>query len=205
MEKPVVSLVICTRNRANSLGGIINSLTKIKSAHQWEAIFVDNGSTDSTKQVLQEAGDYRGRFRYLLVDKVGLGAARDAGWRQAHGQIISFTDDDCYLASDYVDKAVDVFKAHPEVGCVGGRVLLYDPQDARMTIEERTVPFEIQPFHFVRAGELQGANLSFRFDVLEKVNGFDPDLGAGTRLPSEDIDIVASSLWAGFPRVSNLA
>ena len=68
-----------------------------------------------------------------------------------------------------------------------------------MTIDERIVACEIRPFHFVAAGELQGANLSFRFDVLERVNGFDPDLGAGTKFPCEDIDIIASILWAGFP------
>ena len=199
VEKPVLSIVICTRNRAKSLGGIINSLTQIESDYEWEAIFVDNASTDGTMQVFKDTGDYGGRFRYLQVDKVGLGAARDAGWRQAHGRIISFTDDDCYLAPNYVNKVVEAFSAHPEVGCVGGRILLYDPQDARMTIEERSVPFEIRPFHFVMAGELQGANLSFRFEVLERVNGFDTDLGAGTKFPCEDIDIVASTLWAGFP------
>src|SRR6202030_2914998 len=88
--------------------------------------------------------------------------------------------------------------AHPEVGCVGGRILLYDPQDARMTIDERIVPCEIRPFHFVTTGELQGANLSIRVEVLERVGGFDRELGAGTKFPCEDIDIVASTLWAGF-------
>ena len=199
MEKiPVVSIVICTRNRAKSLGGTINSLRQIKSDYEWEAILVDNASTDSTPQVLKDLGDYGGRFRYLRVDKVGLGAAHDAAWRQARGRIISFTDDDCYLAPDYVNKVVEVFCAHPEIGCVGGRILLYDPQDASYTIDERILPCEIKPFHFVMAGELQGANLSLRFEVLERVGGFDTELGPGTKFNCEDVDIVASTLWAGF-------
>jgi glycosyltransferase involved in cell wall biosynthesis len=199
METPILSIVICTRNRGKSLGGTIDSLTKIESDYVWEAIFVDNASTDNTMQVLRDIGDKEGRFRYLRVDRVGLGAARDAGWRQARGRIVSFTDDDCYLAPDYVNKVVEVFSAHPEAGCVGGRILLHDPQDARMTVEERSEPFEIRPFQFLTPGELQGANLSFRVDVLKRVNGFDPDLGAGTKFPCEDIDILASALWAGFP------
>ena len=138
MDKaPVVSIIICTRNRAKSLGGTIKSLTQIKSGYEWEAILVDNASTDNTTQVFKENWDCGGRFRYLRVDQVGLGAARDAAWRQARGRIISFTDDDCYLAPDYVDRVVEAFTAHPEVGCVGGRILLYDPQDARVTIDER--------------------------------------------------------------------
>jgi len=199
MDKtPVVSIVICTRNRAKSLGGTIKSLTQIKSGYEWEAILVDNASTDNTMQVFKETGDCGGRFRYLRVDQVGLGAARDAAWRQARGCIVSFTDDDCYPAHDYVDKVVEAFGAHPETGCVGGRILLYDPQDARVTIDERIVPFEIRPFHFVTPGELHGANLSFRREVLERVGGFDPELGAGTKFPCEDVDVVASTLWAGF-------
>ena len=197
-EIPEVSIVICTRNRAKSLGGTINSLTQLKSDYEWEAILVDNASTDNTMQIFKDTGDFDGRFRYLRVDQVGLGAARDAAWRQARGRIVSFTDDDCYLAPDYVNKVVEVFRAHPEIGCVGGRILLYDPDDARVTIDERIVPCEIRPFHFVTPGELQGANLSFRFEVLERVDGLDTELGAGTSFPCEDIDVVASILWAGF-------
>lgn len=195
---PVVSIVICTRNRAKKLQGTIDSLMRMESSHRWEVLLVDNASTDDTLQVLQAFGDYGGRFRVLKVDRVGLGAARDAAWRQARGRIVSFTDDDCYVAQDYVDRVVEVFDEHPEVGCVGGRILLYDPQDARLTIDEREVPNEIAPFHFVMAGELHGANLSFRFDALEKAGGFDLDLGTGTRFPFEDIDVVAATLWAGY-------
>jgi len=195
---PVVSVVICTRNRANRLQGTIDSLLRIRSLYEWEAILVDNASTDNTGQVLEQVGTYGGRFRFLRVERIGVGAARDAAWRRARGRIVSFTDDDCYLADDYIDKIVEVFRAHPKVGCVGGRILLYDPLDVRETIDEREAPCEIEPFRFIMAGALHGANLSLRFEVLTRVGGFDPDLGAGTRFPCEDIDIVASTLWAGY-------
>lgn len=195
---PVVSIVICTRNRAKSLQNTIASLKQMDSFHQWEAILVDNASTDDTLRVLQALGDYGGRFRVLRVDRVGLGAARDAAWRHARGRIVSFTDDDCYVAQDYINRIVEVFDEYPEVGCVGGRILLHDPRDAHLTIDEREVANQIAPFHFVMAGEFHGANLSFRFDALAKAGGFDPELGAGTRFPFEDIDVVAATLWAGF-------
>lgn len=196
---PVVSIVICTRNRAKTLQATIAALMRIESSHPWEAILVDNASTDGTMQALQAFGNHGGRFRCLRVERIGLGAARDAAWRQARGRIVSFTDDDCYVAPDYVDQIVEVFRRHPEVGCVGGRILLHDPTDAPITIEERDVPRELRPFHFVEAGELHGANLSFRFEALERAGGFDPELGAGTPFPFEDIDVVAATSWAGVP------
>jgi glycosyltransferase involved in cell wall biosynthesis len=198
MEKiPVVSIVICTRNRAKRLEGTLRSLAAIRSRHEWEALLVDNASEDETMEVINAAADCDGRIRGLRVDRVGLGAARDAAWREARGSIVSFTDDDCYLAPDYVDAVVEVFLSHPDVGCVGGRILLHDPEDARVTIDERETPFEIKPYRFVMAGELHGANLSCRHEVLEKIGGFDAELGAGTKFPCEDIDVVAATLWAG--------
>lgn len=194
---PTVSIVICTRNRARSLSGTLHSLTKLESNHAWEALVIDNASVDDTRQVIDGADDCDGRLRRLQVDQVGLGAARDAAWRQARGSIVSFTDDDCYLKPDYVDAIIDVFDAHPRVGCVGGRIMLFDPLDAQVTIDERDTPHQIEPFQFINAGEIQGANLSFRRDVLDRIGGFDPRLGAGTRFPCEDIDAVAAAAWAG--------
>jgi hypothetical protein len=81
---------------------------------------------------------------------------------------------------------------------LGGRILLFDPADARVTIDERDYPVEIAPHSFVEAGAIKGANLSFRHEALQKAGGFDPELGAGTPFPCEDIDAVAAVLWAGY-------
>lgn len=195
---PTLSIIICTRNRANSLHGTLASLARMKTDISWEAILVDNASTDDTMQVLQSFAAQDSRIRVLRVDRVGVGAARDAAWRQARGDIISFTDDDCYVAGDYVDRVVEVFREHPEVGCVGGQIRLYDPTDARITIDERDSACQWAPCRFLMAGEFHGANLSFRAKALWHSGGFDPELGAGTPFPCEDADAVAALLWAGF-------
>jgi len=196
---PIISIIICTRNRAKTLPGTLHSLTMLESDHPWEALVVDNASVDETAQVINSADDCGGRLRHLRVDQVGLAAARDAAWRHARGDIVSFSDDDCYLRPDYVNAVVAVFRAHPEIGCVGGRIMLFDPLDAPVTIDERDTPHQIEPFQFVNAGEIQGANLSFRRAVLDHIGGFDTQLGAGTRFPCEDIDAAAAAVWRGYP------
>jgi GT2 family glycosyltransferase len=195
---PALSIVICTRNRADQLRGTLDSLMAMKTARTWEAILIDNASTDGTADVIAEASAIEPRIRYVREERIGLGAARDRGWRETRSSLVSLTDDDCYLAEDYVDAVVTAFEGRPDVGVLGGRILLFDPADARITIDERDYPVEIAPYSFVVAGAIKGANLSFRREALQAVDGFDPGLGAGTPFPCEDIDAVAAVLWAGF-------
>ncbi|MGI4955014.1 MAG: glycosyltransferase family 2 protein [Janthinobacterium lividum] len=192
-----LSIVVCTRNRAASLGGMLRSLAELHNRHSWEVILADNASSDDTAGVIGRPDPGGGRLRYMRVDRVGLGAARDAAWRQASGRIIAFTDD--YLAPDYVDAVVGVFDRHAGLGCLGGRILLYDPRDAAVTSDERTEQAGTPPRVFADAGILHGANLLLPRSTLVDIGGFDSDLGAGTEFPCEDIDVVTAVLWSGRP------
>ena len=166
--RPDLSIVICTRNRAGQLQGTLDSLLAMKTAHAWEAVLVDNASTDGTADVIRRYSETEPRIRYFREDRIGLGAARDRGWREAQAAVISLTDDDCYVAEDYVDAVLAAFDGRPDVGVLGGRILLFDPADARVTIDERDYPVEMAPHAFVEAGAIKGANLSFRREALQK-------------------------------------
>jgi glycosyltransferase involved in cell wall biosynthesis len=195
---PQVSILICTRNRADQLVGALRTLQEIKSAIGWEAIILDNGSTDATKAAIEAACATNPRLRYAYEGRPGLGAARDTGWRLARGEIIALSDDDCYFTPDFVDSVWQVFAEHPDVGVVGGRILLFDPDDAPLTIDTRTEPALTAPRTPVRTGCFHGANLSFRQTALKAIGGFDRDIGAGTPFPFEDVDAVAATIWAGY-------
>ena len=192
-----VSIIICTRNRAASLGGTLKSLAAIDTRFQWEVLIVDNASTDDTSGVIASADSCGGRFHHLYESRIGSGAAKSA-WRHAKGDILCFTDDDCYLTPDYIDAVMTAFAERPHAGCIGGRILLHDPTDAAITIDERTEPVCTPPYSFVFPGMLQGANTGFRRDALQVSGGFDPAFGAGTGYPCEDIDAVASVVWSGY-------
>lgn len=196
--RPRVSILVCTRNRARSLSGTLESLAAIQSDIPWEAVLLDNASTDDTADILKAACARNDRLRYAYEAQLGLGAARDSGWRQCEGDIVALSDDDCYFDPDYVDNLVKVFEEHPQVGVVGGRILLFDPDDAPLTIDLREEPDDIAPYSILRTGALHGANLAFRKVALEKAGGFDRRLGAGTPFPAEDIDAAAAVVWSGF-------
>ncbi len=192
-----LSIVVCTFNRAAQLEAMLRTAAALRTSHAIEVLVVDNASTDGTPQCIAEAASRDPRLRTMTVSRLGLGAARDAGWRAARGRVVAFTDDDCYLAEDYADAMLDAFARNPDAGCIGGRILLHDPADAPETIDERDTPARTPPCRFIDAGAVHGANLAFRRDALARACGFDPAMGAGTSFPCEDIDAAASVLWSG--------
>ncbi|MFN3513212.1 MAG: glycosyltransferase [Phenylobacterium sp.] len=198
--EPEVSLIVCTRNRAAKLAPCLAALAAIRHDGPWELILVDNGSTDGTAAVLEAFHrEAPVPVRLIHEPRKGLANARNAGLAAARGAVAAFTDDDCYAAPDLVTRAAEVF-ADPEVGFVGGRIRLFDPDDIPVTIMESTVPKRFAPGSFIRTGEIQGANMAFRRSALEQAGGFDPLFGSGAFFPAEDIDAVAAVSrlgWAG--------
>ena len=93
---------------------------------------------------------------------------------------------------------VDAF-ADRERAFIGGRLLLYDAEDHPITIRVDTAPIPIPPRSVVPTGLVQGANMAFRRDVLERIGGFDDALGPGTPFCNDDVDAVARASAAASP------
>lgn len=195
---PMLSIILCTRNRSEFLLHALRYFEEISSNIPWELLIVNNGSTDRTSLILNEfISNTSINVHVISEPKIGLSHARNTGWRSAKGEIIAFTDDDCYPKSDFVEKILENF-SKSEIGFLGGRVLLFDPLDAPVTIQVCDTRLEFEPYTFFAAGLIHGANMSVRREVLEVCRGFDEMLGAGTRFPSEDVDFLSRASAAGF-------
>jgi GT2 family glycosyltransferase len=109
---------------------------------------------------------------------------------------VAFTDDDCYPSPDFLTRVLEVFDGN-DVACIGGRVLLYDPSDARMMFRDSEKVSIVSPGEVIDPGLIIGANMAARREVIEEVGGFDPCLGSGTPFPFEDLDFVARVSAAG--------
>src|SRR5579871_382783 len=126
-----ISHIICTRNRAEQLAITLGKFnTALMSAHQIELVLVDSESTDATPQVMAEFAEKYKRTRIVRAGK-GLGRARNAGIKAAKGDLIAFTDDDCYLDENYYQALRLQFSDSPQFQYGMGQILLYDQEDDR--------------------------------------------------------------------------
>jgi hypothetical protein len=198
-SKYALSLVICTRNRAAQLAQTLNRVGTIRSRLAWELIVADNGSTDRTNAVVQEfAVACEHPVRVICMPGRGVSHARNAGWQAAESDIVAYIDDDCYPAEDFLDAVFECFAKDPRLGYVGGRILLHDPSDRRITIQESLERQFFAPDSFIQPGVIQGANLAFQRTALREVGGFDPWFGAGALFTGEEAELLARISAAGW-------
>jgi len=178
---------------------MLESLNRLSTPKDlFEIIIVNNGSTDDTAAVISDfSHQFSGNVLVIDETRPGLSIARNTGWRRASGPYIAFTDDDCYPAENYLDTVVAAFEKH-NADYLGGRVLLFDPDDAPVTIALSEDLFVQQPFTYVASGRIHGANLCFRRSVLERLGGFDVFFGAGAALRAgEDTDMMMRATGSG--------
>jgi glycosyltransferase involved in cell wall biosynthesis len=195
----LVSLIISTRDRARFLEPFLASLSGVVTRHPWEIIIVDNGSQDETWSILTRFANQSDKNITLIREqKPGLSQARNAGVRAAKGNIICFTDDDCYPRPDLIDSVVEVFE-DDGIGFMGGQILLHDPEDDPVCITTRTHQALFPAGSFIVTGDIQGACMAFRREVFADIGLFDTAFGAGGPLKgAEDCEMVARACFAGW-------
>ena len=195
---PEIALVVKTRNRGARLAPFFEAIRKIECTFPWELIMVDNGSTDDTARHLNAfAAGLPGQVKIVTEPRRGAGYACNAGWRATDAPLIAFTDDDCYPVPDYLENIQAVF-SDPSLGFMGGRILLYDPSDAPVTINESQTEQSVNAGTFLPAGLVNGANMAFRRQALVDVAGFDDAFGPGTPYVTEDTDVGLRALASGW-------
>ncbi len=182
---PAVSAVVCTYNRRASLQRTLTSLaTQSLADTDYEILVVDNGSTDGTPALLQQAATEIRNLRYVEEPTLGLSRARNTGWHAARGAVVAYLDDDATAEPDWLASIVAAFRAvTPRPGCVAGKISpVWDaPRPAWLGDElvsclsildwgDRARPLRPEEW-------IAGCNMAFPRDVLAGSGGFRTDLG----------------------------
>lgn len=114
VSNPIFSIIIPTYNRANLLP---ETLEKVFSQTflNFECIVVDDGSTDSTQEILADIPDKR--LKYVWKTNGERGAARNFGAKLAKGKYITFLDSDDILYPHHLQSALTFISSHnsPEI------------------------------------------------------------------------------------------
>ncbi|OPY82102.1 MAG: Chondroitin synthase [Syntrophus sp. PtaU1.Bin005] len=121
-----VSIIIPTYNRAAYLNDLLKSLIdqEKRAFFDYEALIVDNGSTDSTPSVCEKLIAQYGEqnVRYINEPVPGLLAARHRGVIESEGDILIFIDDDIIPGQNWLISIADTF-LEQNVHLVGGKSL----------------------------------------------------------------------------------
>ena len=126
MRKLLLSVIIPTYNNGHFIRFALKSLfLQTYPEESMEIIVIDDGSTDNTKEVLEE---YRGEIVYIYQENKGIASARNTGMSMAKGEIITFLDSDDMWNEDRLQRVVEKFYEKQDAGMVYHPVELIDCQ-----------------------------------------------------------------------------
>lgn len=186
-----ISVIICTRNRADSIANAVGSVLRGRDA-ALELIVVDQSDSSATAEAL-ESLRLDPRLRYFHSTRVGLSAAYNAGIRESRGDILAFTDDDCVVPPDWLTNVRAEFETHADTELVYGQVCAPGTSLAPGDV----IPeFVVERRRRLAIGESfevagMGANFAARRSTLRRIGGFDEALGGGGPLrSSQDFDLM---------------
>jgi glycosyltransferase involved in cell wall biosynthesis len=191
-QKGRVSVIIPTYNYGHYISYSIESAL-CQAIEDIEIIVVDDGSTDSTVDIVKKFDD---NIRYIIQENKGLSSARNTGINCSTGEFIQFLDSDDILGSNTISKQKAFLERNPDVsisvcdnnlfeicdnnGCPipNGQWPLY-----HSSLDVHLCYFNIAPPHAY----------FFRRDVINKVGWFDTNLKA-----CEDYDFVLRAAMLGY-------
>jgi GT2 family glycosyltransferase len=122
--KPRLSIVILTYNRHPLLRDCLRSLIdQDVPKKDIELLVADDGSTDNTRQVVEDFKKLHPGLRYLFQQHQGIPAARNLGIRGATGEFIAIVADDYVLAKDYASTVLRFFEENPDADIIRFRIV----------------------------------------------------------------------------------
>jgi glycosyltransferase involved in cell wall biosynthesis len=194
--KPKLSVIIPTRNRAKFLAHALQSIEQNDLARdQFEVLVIDNGSTDDTMQVAEQAASRLQNLKVFFEAEPGLHAGRHRGLQEAAGDVLVYADDDIRALPQWLSTLADIF-SDPAVAMAGGNnfpdfqgpvpgwldTLWSETDDAGQMVGSLSILSlpdgrrEFSPMY------VWGCNFSVRKQVLLDAGGFHPDAMPKERL-----------------------
>ncbi|HEX5042468.1 MAG TPA: glycosyltransferase [Candidatus Polarisedimenticolaceae bacterium] len=201
-----ISVVVCTRDRTALLRRCLQALLSLEGEDH-EILVVDNApSSEETAHLVAGLP-----VRYVREDRPGLDWARNRGLAEARHPIVAYTDDDAVVDPGWLRALARAF-ADPGVAGVTGLVVPLELESEAQNwfelryggmgkglIPRTFVPSDLTPEALLATHHAGvGANMAFRRDVLQALDGFDPALDVGT--PAQgggDLDLFHRLLAAG--------
>lgn len=193
-ERPLVSVLMASRNGSRFLGEALESL-RAQSWRRLEIVVVDDGSTDETPAILERFARSHAATRVLRSEGIGLAGALARAATQARGELFARHDDDDRSDPRRVEEQVSFLLGHPEIGLVGtGASLIDERGEVVARVPVPTTAARIRAT-LRRAPPFVHGSVLIRREVYERAGGYRTAFQA-----TQDYD-----LWLRIPRDAGLA
>lgn len=176
---PLLSVVICTFNRANLLSGCLAELLRQAPGIQagvLDILVVDNNSSDDTAQVCARFISEWARLRYVFEPSQGLSQARNRGATESSATYVGYLDDDAIPGPEYLRNLVAVLATHaPDIA--GGPIFpFYTSPKPFWFQDELEVRQHARGTGFFDC-PVSGGNFIIRRELLLRLGMFSTDYG----------------------------
>ena len=196
-----ITAVICTCNRHSLLQNCLNSLySQSLSTDDYKIIVIDNSTDQEVAHAFSRRTDFPANVNLYTEPVVGLSNARNRALELTKTPFIAFLDDDAIATENWLEQIYAAFHIAPEkIGVVGGKVLpnweesppqwllgeVQKDDDGNYLNHSRPLLGNLSLVNWggteareLTEGEwLAGTNIAFKTSALERIGGFDTNLG----------------------------
>jgi GT2 family glycosyltransferase len=180
-ESISVSIVIPTFNGAKRIVRCLESLCEQTAGRQVEILVVDDGSKDNIAEVVER---FKGA-RLISQANSGPAAARNHGAREAGGDVILFTDDDCEPAGGWLNAMLKPFRDPEVVGVKGAYRTRQRPLMARFVQAEYEDRYRLMA-HISNIDFIDTYSAAFRRERFMQMGGYDTQFPVAC---AEDVEL----------------
>lgn len=129
--KKLISILITNYNYGHFLEAAIDSCL-YQTYSNLEVIVVDDGSTDNSRQIMEKYGN---KIIPIFQENGGQASAFNTGFQKSQGDIICFLDADDFFLSNKLEKLVNIFEQHPDIGWCFHPLKLVDLNFANINLQ----------------------------------------------------------------------
>jgi len=173
-EDPLISILVPTYNQADYLPQTLDSLLS-QTYENWEAVIVDDGSTDATPEILEKHASRDSRFRVFHKKNGGVSSALNEALRNSRGEWICWlSSDDLFLPSKLKIHTYG-FKKYPHINVF--HTDYYVLKGDKITFMENYLegfipPPEFQVLKFFQINYFNGISICIHRSVFERIGFF---------------------------------
>jgi glycosyltransferase involved in cell wall biosynthesis len=191
---PKISVILPVYNGQDYLAEAIESVLS-QSFRDFELIIINDGSTDSSPEIIGKFDDPR--IRFFQQSNQGLAATLNRAISLARGEYIARQDQDDVCLPSRFEKQINFLEANPDVGMVGTSAEIWVGNERTSRLLKHPTDDASIKFSLLFDNHFIHSSVMIRRSVFEKVDGYAVDF---SRQPPEDYE-----LWSRIMKKYKLA